>query len=122
MRIGFAAVLICLAAPAMGQEFLVRESDRVLDAAGMAADVVGRTHQFFDGGESFFSISGTYTYTYSDGGRAFGRYALQDDGQNGVVCSEFDNGFSRCDKYVHDGTRLVLLTEDGDRFPVKETR
>ena len=122
MRLMFAAVLMCLALPVVAQEFTVRDSDRVLDADGMAADVVGRTHEFFDGGVSFFSVSGTYTYTYSDGGRAYGRYALKDDGQDGVVCSDFDNGFSRCDKYVHDGTRLVLLTEDGNRFPVKEAR
>ena len=122
MRLMFAAVLMCLALPVVAQEFAVRDSDRVLDADGMAADVVGRTHEFFDGGVSFFSVSWTYTYTYSDGGRAYGRYALKDDGQDGVVCSDFDNGFSRCDKYVHDGTRLVLLTEDGNRFPVKEAR
>ena len=122
MRLISACIVMFLALPAFAQEFAVRDSDRVLDADGMAADVVGRTHQFFDGGESFFSVSGIYTYTYSDGGRAYGNYVLQDDGQDGVVCSDFDNGFSRCDKYVHDGTRLVLLTEDGNRFPVKELR
>ncbi|SHH04602.1 hypothetical protein SAMN05444003_1814 [Cognatiyoonia sediminum] len=122
MRLMFAAVLMCLGLPAAAQDFAVRDSDRVLDADGMAADVVGRTHEFFDGGVSFFSVSGTYTYTYTDGARAYGSYALKDDGQDGVVCSNFDNGFSRCDKYVHDGTRLVLLTEDGNRFPVKEAR
>ena len=122
MRLLFAAVLTCLALPVFAQEFAVRDSDRVLDADGMAADVVGRTHEFFDGGVSFFSVSGTYTYTYTDGARSYGSYALKDDGQDGVVCSDFDNGFSRCDKYVHDGTRLVLLTEDGNRFPVKEAR
>ena len=114
--------LAFLAQPAFADGFSVRDGDRVLDAAAMLNDVVGRTHQFFDGGESFFSVSGTYTYTYSDGGRAYGSYALPDGGDGGIVCSEFDNGFSRCDMYVHDGTRLVLLTEDGNRFPVKDTR
>ena len=46
---------------------------------------------------------------------------LRDDG-SGVVCSAFDNGFSRCDMYVDDGARLVLITEDGTRFPVREVR
>lgn len=110
------------AQPLVAQDFAVRESDRILDADAMSTEVVGRTHQFFDGGISFFSVSGTYSYTYTDGGRAYGTYALRDEGQDGVVCSSFDNGFSRCDKYVHDGTRLVLLTEDGNRFPVKELR
>lgn len=115
-------VLVCLVAmPSAAQEFFPRDSDRVLSAEDMSAEVVGRTHEFFDGGVSFFSVSGTYSYTYSDGGRAFGSYAL-DDATDGVVCSSFENGFSRCDMYVHDGTRLVLITEAGDRFPVREVR
>lgn len=121
MRFGLVLILAALGQPVLADGFSVKNSDRVLDATAMSSDVVGRTHQFFDGGESFFSVSGTYTYTYSDGGRAYGTYTLQDAGAGGVVCSEFDNGFSRCDMYVHDGERLVLLTEDGNRFPVKDT-
>jgi len=116
------SVLLAFASSAHAQEFAPKASDQILDVESMAARVVGRTHEFFDGGISFFSVSGTYTYTYSDGGRAYGQYALQDDGAGGVFCSSFDNGFSRCDMYVDDGTRLVLLTEDGTRFPVKEVR
>lgn len=108
------------AGQATAQDFEPRSTDRVLTATEMASEVIGRTHEFFDGGQSFFSVSGTYSYTYTDGGRAFGAYALQDGGAGGVVCSEFENGFSRCDMYVHDGTRLVLITEAGDRFPVRQ--
>ncbi|WP_438955493.1 hypothetical protein [Cognatiyoonia sp.] len=115
-------VLVCLVAlPAVAQEFSPRDFDRLLSADDMALEVVGRTHEFFDGEVSFFSVSGTYSYTYSDGGRAFGSYAL-DDATEGVVCSSFENGFSQCDMYVHDGTRLVLIMEADDRFPVREVR
>ncbi len=112
-------LLLVWSGPVFAQDFQPRAGDRVLDAANVAEDVVGRTHEFFDGGVSFFSVSGIYTYTYSDGGRAYGKYEVRDDG---AVCSSFDNGFSRCDLYVHDGTRLVLITEAGDRFPVKVAR
>ncbi len=116
----FILVLSSFSATAgLAQTFAPKTTDRVLDSAAMSRDVVGRTHQFFDGGISFYSVSGTYTYTYSDGGRAYGTYQLSEDGADGVVCSAFANGFSRCDMYVHDGTRLVLITEQGDRFPVK---
>lgn len=108
--------LVMLAGTASAQEFAPRPNDTVLDANAMAQEVIGRSHEFFDGGVSFFSVSGTYTYTYPDGGRAYGTYSVQD---GGVVCSDFSHGFSRCDMYVHDGTRLVLITSDGARFPVR---
>jgi len=103
----------------LAQDFATRPGDTVLNEAAMAAEVVGRSHEFFDGGVSFFSVSGTYSYTYPDGGTAYGSYTVQGDG---VVCSDFTHGFSRCDLYVHDGTRLVLITEDGTRFPIRENR
>lgn len=112
--------VVVLAGPVTAQEFIPRATDQVLDAAAMQAEVVGRTHEFFDGGVSFFSISGTYSYTYSDGGRAYGEWTLRDDGEGGVICTSFSAGFARCDMYVHDGDRLVLITEDGVRFPVRD--
>ncbi len=112
-------IAVLAAGTAQAQEFEPRSDDRVLDADAMAQEVVGRTHEFFDGGVSFFSVSGTYSYTYSDGGRAYGTWELQDAGAGGVICTSFAAGFSRCDMYVHDGTRLVLITEDGTRFPVR---
>lgn len=118
----YLAILVLLGSPAMAQEFIPKASDRVLDQAAMAAEVIGRTHTFFDEGVSFFSVTGIYTYTYSDGRRAYGSWVLPETGADGVICTNFDAGFSRCDMYVHDGTRLVLITQDGTRFPVKAAR
>ncbi len=115
----FILPIVMMASPAVAQEFVPREGDVVLDAAAMAADVVGARHEFYDGGVSFFSVSGTYTYTYADGGRAYGSYELRDGGAGGVVCTSFAQGFSRCDMYVRNADRLVLITQDGDRFPVR---
>ena len=109
-----------LAAPAAAaEEMAPRAGDAVLDAPAMRAVVIGQTHEFFDGGRSFFSISGSYSYTYPDGGVAYGDWQLPAGGADGVICTEFRHGFARCDRYVRSGGRLVLITEDNLRFPVR---
>ena len=94
----------------------LRDGDVVLSPADMAETLRGHTHEFHDGGRSFFSITESYSYTYPDGGVAYGTYELRDDG---VVCTFFNHGFERCDTYVRNGDRLILINEDGLRFPVK---
>ncbi|MEL7115423.1 MAG: hypothetical protein AAGP08_07495 [Pseudomonadota bacterium] len=111
--------LFLAASPAFAADYPMRDSDVVLDRAAMDSQVIGETHEFFDGGQSFFSISGTYTYTYSDGLRAYGRWEWPTDGREGVVCTIFRHGFERCDLYVRNGDRLVLITADGLRLPVR---
>ena len=112
----FAWVLVSsLALPLAADE--LRTGDQLLDSDGMQDQVVGRTHTFFDGGRSFFPITDTYTYTYPDGGVAYGRYEMRGDG---VVCTFFNHGYERCDAYVRTGERLVLITSHGPRFPVKD--
>ena len=80
------------------------------------AEIVGKSLQYFDGGVSKFSAGGAYSYTYLGGGTSFGSFEIADDG---TVCIAFRNGWSRCDRYALSGDRLVLLTEDGERFPVE---
>ena len=41
-------------------------------------------------------------------------------GEQGQICIQYRNGFGRCDTYVRNAGRLVLLTEKGERFPVRE--
>lgn len=114
------AVLLCLiASTSVADTFPVRPSDEVLDRAAMLDAVIGATHEFFDGGRSFFSVSGSYSYTYPDGGIAYGTWDLPAAGEDGVICTAFRHGFSRCDRYVANKGQLVLITETGDRFPVR---
>jgi len=58
-----AALFLVLALPAHAEGWSPRSTDTVLDRAAMIAQVVGKTHEFFDGGRSFFSVSGSYSYT-----------------------------------------------------------
>ena len=39
--------------------------------------------------------------------------------EDGIICIVYRNGFDRCDMYVRSGGRLVVLTEDGERYPVR---
>ena len=114
MRLSLGLALCVLAGTAAGQG--LRAGDQVLSPDQMTSELVGQTHTFFDGGQSFFSVTDSYSYTYPDGGVAYGRYELRADG---VVCTFFNHGFERCDTYVRNGDRLVLINEEGVRFPVK---
>ncbi|MCH2076249.1 MAG: hypothetical protein MK180_05080 [Rhodobacteraceae bacterium] len=102
------------AAPAFAQG--IRDGDTVLSDDEMRLEVRGSTHTFFDGGQSFFSVTDSYSYTYPDGGVAHGRYEIREDG---VVCTFFNHGFERCDTYVRNDGRLVLIDGTGVRFPVQ---
>ena len=114
-----AVALVLLAAPALAQEWKLRDGDVPLEPGALAERLVGRTVTFYDDGQSYYFPDGRYTYTYAGGGVAYGYFRL---GEGGTVCVEFVNGFSRCDRYVRAGARLVLLTEDGERFPVRPSQ
>lgn len=111
-------ILLLLSAwPALADEWAMRASDTVLDRQAILARVEGQTLVFFDDGQSKFSVGGAYSYTYANGGgTAYGAYQIADDG---TVCIAFRNGFGRCDRYVESGGRLVMLTEKGERFPIR---
>jgi len=100
-----------------GEVWPLRSGDVVLDDAALARIADGGSLTYFDDGVSRFSAGGAYSYTYADnGGTAFGRFRVEGAGR---ICIDFRNGFGRCDMYVRNGDRLILLTEQGDRFPVK---
>lgn len=107
---------------ANAQSYETRASDTVLDADAFAQLVLGRELEFFDGGISRYSPGGSYSWTYSaanGGGNWFGTHEF---GTDGTVCIDFRTLRSRCDMFVQAGERLVLLTEDGQRYPVREIR
>ncbi|GFE50440.1 hypothetical protein So717_21930 [Roseobacter cerasinus] len=94
----------------------MRASDRELTRAEVEQLTDGRTLIFFDEGRSRFSAGGAYSYTYVSGESAFGRYRVE---QDGTVCIDYRNGFSRCDRYVESSGRIVMLTQKGERFPIR---
>lgn len=115
MRLTF--LLLCLATPLSAQDWAVRSSDTILDGGAVSTLIDGNTLTFFDDGQSRFSAGGAYSYTYANGGgTAFGRYDVAEDG---TVCIAYRNGFSRCDRYVENAGRFVMLTEKGERFPIR---
>ncbi|SDE25828.1 hypothetical protein [Ruegeria marina] len=115
-----AALLSCVALSgiACAETWRLKEGDVPLPPAELQA-LAGRTLTFYDGGRSTYSAGGSYSYTFSaanGGGTAFGLYSIAEDGS---VCTTFRNGFSRCDLYVRNGQRLILIDEKGDRYPVR---
>ncbi|TMV03736.1 hypothetical protein FGK63_18885 [Ruegeria sediminis] len=108
----------CFAAPLAAAEWETRPGDVPLDKAELDA-LAGQTLTFYDDGQSRYSAGGGYSYTYSaanGGGTAFGTYHIAEDGS---VCTEFRNGFTRCDLFVRSGGRLILINEKGERYPVR---
>lgn len=125
MRQSFAILAAALAlsgvsAPAAAQDWALRETDaRFAGPESVAQAVAGQTLTFYDDGQSRFSVGGAYSYTYSEangGGSQFGTWEARDEG---IICIAYRNGFSRCDMYVEADGRIVVLTEEGGRYPVR---
>ena len=107
------ALIALIATPAFADG--VRNSDVRLNRAGMDTLLTGKVVTFFDGSKSSYAPDGSYGYTYTDDGPVWrGVYTLGDDSR---VCVAFENGSSRCDMFVMDGDRAVLITDEGTRFP-----
>ena len=102
---------------AYAQDWALRDGDVILDQQALSELSQGAALTFFDDGTSRFSAGGSYSYTYASGESAFGRFEI---GEQGQICIQYRNGFGRCDTYVRNAGRLVLLTEKGERFPVRE--
>lgn len=116
------AILLLCPVPVMAQDFALRDGDERFSRAMIEEEVVGQTLTFYDDGRSKFSAGGAYSYTYSlvnGGGTQFGAYSVLEDG---VICIVYRNGLDRCDMYVRSAGRLTVLTEDGERYPVRSTQ
>ena len=116
MKLIFALLLTCMPVPLLAAEWALRDSDRVLSREEVETLTAGQTIVFYDDGRSAYSVGGSYSYTYASGEAAYGSYEIAKDG---TVCISYRNGFSRCDRYVENGERIILLTEKGLRFPVR---
>ena len=111
-----ALLLTVIALPALAQDGL-RDSDQILNAGEMDALLSGQMIEFYDGSKSRYDPEGGYSYTYTDDGPVWtGQFNVSDGSR---VCVAFDNGSHRCDRIVRDGERVVLITNDGLRFPIR---
>lgn len=112
-------LFLCLTAGAAhAADWELRPGDAPFVLAELEA-LPGKSFRFHDGGESLYGRDGAYSYTYSQengGGTAWGTYRIAGDGS---ICVDFANGFGRCDLYVRNGSRVILITEKGERFPVR---
>lgn len=112
----FLIPLLLIAAPVAAEPYAVLEGDTVLTAHEVHAQIDGQTLTYYDEGKSRYSTGGSYSFSYASGATAFGVY---DVGADGTVCVAFHNGRHRCDRFVRRDGHLVLLTQGGDRFPVR---
>lgn len=105
-----------LAFPAFAQDG-IRATDTVLTADQLTQLLSGQTIEFHDDSKSHYRADGSYFYTYTDDGPHWtGTYQVFDESR---VCVEFDNGSTRCDQFIRDGERIVLVIADGTRFPIR---
>lgn len=104
-----------LASTASGQG--MRAGDTLFEAAALSDLLAGTTLEFHDDSRARYGAGGAYEYRYRPGDPPFrGTWETEDS----AVCVTFDNGFDRCDTIVRAGGRLVLITAEGLRFPVRQ--
>lgn len=108
--------LIALALPATAMEWVLKPGDQPYAAADLAARLDGQTLSFYDGGRSEYGPGDAYVYVYAGEGRVPGSYRITGAGE---VCVEFAHGARRCDLYVRNNGRDILIDEKGDRYPVR---
>ena len=111
-----ALFLFLLPMSALAVEFPLLKDDRVLSRDELFALTERDVVEFYEGGQSRYAADGSYNYTYQSGGTAFGDYEV---GADGIICIVFDNGFDRCDRFVQSHGRIVMITESGDRYPIR---
>ncbi|MGR3713238.1 MAG: hypothetical protein ACU0A6_08980 [Shimia sp.] len=117
MRIlGLILAMVAVAAPAMAQDWKAHPDDTTFSQEALTQRLSGQTLVYYDDGQSVFETDGKYNYTYGGGGTWYGYWAVK---ENSVVCVTFVTGVERCDRFVENGGRLILQTEDGLRFPIR---
>lgn len=97
-------------------EFPMLAGDSALSHAEVVQMTARPVVEFYEGGQSRYSAGGSYSYSYAGGGTAFGQFEIAPDG---TVCVAYRNGRSRCDRFVRSHGRLVMLTQDGQRFAIR---
>lgn len=117
----FLLPLLALALPVAAQDYDIRSNDTQPSADDLVAYIVDRDLIYFDDGTSRYNADGSYAWTYSavNGSSVWpGLYTVTDN----IICIDFESGTARCDMFVFSGDRLTLLTDNGERYPVREIR
>lgn len=108
--------LILWPASVLAADFPLLAGDEALNREEVIALTGQHLVEFYEGGQSRYSAGGSYSYTYQGGGTAFGQFEI---GADGLVCVRFNNGRDRCDRFVRSHGRTVMITQGGDRFPIR---
>jgi hypothetical protein len=121
MRMVPLTLALILALPVAGETIDTRPGDALIPSSDLDALLRGRELVFFDDGVSHYYNDGRYTYAYDlgRGGYAYGYFSITGDS---AVCIEFINGAARCDALIENAGRLILITAEGERFPIREAR
>ncbi|MCT4554820.1 MAG: hypothetical protein N4A53_09060 [Pelagimonas sp.] len=121
MRWILALTLSLMPGLATAQDFPTRDGDVPFTRDDLLVRLRGADLVFYDNGVSRYYEDGRYSYTfYGDEQESAGGYYEVREG--GIVCVEFITGQARCDKFVMNGARLVLIDQKGDRYPVRPDR
>ena len=115
----YALILLALASPVAAQEYAVRDSDTVPNTADLSTLILDRDLEYFDGGTSRYNTDGTYAWTFGANNGGQTHRGTHQIGEDAMVCIIYDTGAQRCDRFVQSAGRLVLLTDNGQRFPVR---
>lgn len=101
---------------AQADDWATRPDDQLLTADDLADRLRGQTLTYYDDATSRFGDDGRYAYTYGEGGTWLGDYEIRNDS---TACVTFVTGTTRCDLYVINNDRLIVITDSGDRFPIR---
>jgi hypothetical protein len=106
-----------LSSELLAEEWELRPGEFPLNYEQATELTTGRTLTFYDNSQSKYSVGGAYSYSHPDGGGiTFGVFRVRRDGS---VCVNFRSGERRCNLYLKSHGLLLMLTEEGARFPVK---
>ena len=113
----FLALAVLLSATAATAQQGLRDSDILLSEAELTEYVSGQVLEYYTDGLATYQTDGGFDYRYeADGERIPGTYRVMPES---TVCTDYANGFSRCDMIVQAGQRYVMIIENGERYPIR---
>ncbi|MCT4556685.1 MAG: hypothetical protein N4A61_01370 [Pelagimonas sp.] len=110
--------LLLLPTVLFAQDYPMRAGDVRIAPDALEKRLSGRDLIYYDNGRSRYYDDGRYSYTF-DGDTAESTGGYWTVTPAGLVCAEFITGQSRCDLFVENAGRLVLIDQTGARYPVK---